>query len=69
MGLNYVPSVANFVLVNVGDGNAVFQALLRKGIILRAMASYGLPEWIRLSVGTMEQNRRCIAELKQALSK
>jgi histidinol-phosphate aminotransferase len=64
MGLGYVPSVANFVLVKVGDGNAVFQAMLRKGIILRAMASYGLPEWIRISVGTMEQNRRCIQELK-----
>ena len=69
MGLDYIPSVANFVLVNVGDGNAIFQAMLRKGIILRAMASYGLPEWIRISVGTMEQNRRCIAELKQALNK
>jgi histidinol-phosphate aminotransferase len=64
MGLEYVPSVANFVLVKVGDGNAVFQAMLRKGIILRAMGSYGLPEWIRISVGTMEQNRRCIHELK-----
>lgn len=63
MRLEYVPSVANFVLVNVGDGNAVFQAMLRKGIILRAMGSYGLPEWIRISVGTMEQNRRCIEEL------
>jgi histidinol-phosphate aminotransferase len=69
MGLEYVPSVANFVLVNVGDGNAVFQAMLRKGIILRAMASYGMPEWIRISIGTMEQNRRCIAELKQVLNK
>jgi histidinol-phosphate aminotransferase len=64
MGLEYIPSVANFVLVNVGDGNALFQAMLRKGIILRAMASYGLPEWIRISVGTMEQNRRCVEELK-----
>ena len=64
MGLEYVQSVANFVLVKVGDGNAVFQAMLRKGIILRAMASYGLPEWIRVSVGTMEQNRRCIEGLK-----
>lgn len=68
MGFEYVPSAANFVLVKVGDGNAVFQALLRKGIILRAMGSYGLPEWIRVSVGTMDQNRRCIAELK-ALAK
>jgi histidinol-phosphate aminotransferase len=64
MGLEYVPSVANFVLVKVGDGRAVFEAMLGKGIILRAMGSYGLPEWIRISVGTMEQNRRCIAEMK-----
>jgi histidinol-phosphate aminotransferase len=64
IGLEYVPSVANFVLVKVGDGKAVFEAMLRKGIILRAMGSYGLPEWVRISVGTMEQNRRCIEELK-----
>jgi histidinol-phosphate aminotransferase len=64
MGLEFVPSFANFVLVKVGDGNAVFQAMLRMGIILRAMGSYGLPEWIRISVGTMDQNRCCIAELK-----
>lgn len=65
MGLNYVPSVANFVLVKVGDGKKIFEAMLRKGIILRAMGSYGLPEWIRISIGTMDQNRRCIAELKE----
>ena len=65
MRLEFVPSVANFVLVRVGDGNAVFQEMLRKGIILRAMASYGLPEWVRISVGTMDQNRRCVAELKK----
>ena len=65
MGLEYVPSFANFVLVKVGDGKEVFEAMLRKGIILRAMGSYGLPEWIRISVGTMEQNHRCIAELKK----
>ena len=69
MKLEYVPSVANFVLVNVDDGNAVFQAMLRKGIILRAMGSYGMPEWIRISVGTMDQNRRCIEALKEVLKK
>ena len=64
MGLEFVPSSANFVLVRVGDGNAVFQALLRLGVIVRAMASYKMPEWIRISVGTMEQNRRFIEELR-----
>ena len=64
MGLEFVPSHANFVLVKVGDGKAVFTALLQRGIIIRDMNAYGLPEWIRVSVGTMEQNARFLAELK-----
>lgn len=67
MGLEYVPSYANFVLVNVGDGNAVFKAMMQKGVIIRAMAAYKLPEWVRISIGTPEQNQRCIAVLKQVL--
>ncbi len=65
MGLEYVPSHANFVLVRVGDGDAVFQTLLKQGIIVRAMRSYKLPEWIRVSVGTMAQNRRFVAALRE----
>lgn len=68
MGLEYVPSVANFVLVKVGDGDAVFKAMLQKGVIIRAMSGYKLPEWVRISVGTMDQNRRCIATLKEVLA-
>lgn len=64
MELPFVPSVANFVLLNVGDGDAVFQALLRRGLIVRAMRSYKMPGWIRVSIGTMEQNRRFITELQ-----
>ena len=64
MGLEFVPSAANFVLVRVGDGDKVFAALLRRGLIVRAMRSYKLPEWIRVSVGTMDQNRRFVAELQ-----
>ncbi|MEI6032909.1 MAG: histidinol-phosphate transaminase [Verrucomicrobiae bacterium] len=64
MGLEFVPSVANFVLVRVGDGDAVFRALLGRGIIVRAMRGYKLPGWIRVSIGTMDQNRRFISELK-----
>jgi len=67
--LEYVPSHANFVLVRVGDGNALFQDLLRQGIIVRAMASYGLPEWIRVSVGTPPQNERFLAALKEWLAR
>ena len=65
MNLEFVPSHANFVLVRVGDGKKVFEALLRRGLIVRAMGSYGLPEWIRVSVGTMPQNKAFIAALRQ----
>ncbi len=64
LGLEYVPSHANFVLVRVGDGDAVFRALLKQGLIVRAMRSYRMPEWIRVSVGTMDQNRRFIEALR-----
>ncbi|MCB1209943.1 MAG: histidinol-phosphate transaminase, partial [Verrucomicrobiales bacterium] len=67
MGLEYVPSYANFVLVKVGDGNAVFKAMMQKGVIVRAMAAYKLPEWIRISIGTMDQCQRCIQVLKEVL--
>jgi histidinol-phosphate aminotransferase len=65
MNLEFVPSHANFVLVRVGDGKKVFDGLLRRGLIVRAMGSYGLPEWIRVSVGTMPQNTAFIAALRE----
>ena len=68
LGLPYVPGVANFVLVRVGDGKALFKKLLRKGVIVRALSGYNLPEWVRISVGTMEQNRKCIAALREVLA-
>jgi histidinol-phosphate aminotransferase len=64
LDLEFVPSHANFVLVRVGDGRKVFEALLRRGIIVRAMGSYGLPGWIRVSVGTMPQNEAFLAALR-----
>jgi histidinol-phosphate aminotransferase len=68
MNLPFVPSVGNFVLVNVGDGGAVFRELLQRRVIVRALKGYNLPQWVRISVGTMEQNRRCIAALKEVLA-
>jgi histidinol-phosphate aminotransferase len=62
-GLEYVPSSANFVLVRVGNGKEIFEKLLRRGMIVRATGEYKLPEWIRVSVGTMEQNRRFLTDL------
>lgn len=68
MGLEYVPSMANFILVNVKDSNQVFQKMLAKGVIVRAMGGYKLPEWIRITVGTPEENQRCIETLKEVLA-
>jgi histidinol-phosphate aminotransferase len=67
LNLEFVPSAANFILVKVGDGPAVFQALQRDGVIVRPMSGYQLPEWIRISVGTPAENARCLAALQQAL--
>jgi histidinol-phosphate aminotransferase len=69
MHLQFVPSVANFVLVKVGNGAGTFKKLLERQIIVRALKGYNLPEWIRISVGTMEQNRRCIAALREVLNR
>ena len=67
MNLRFIPSAANFVLVNVGDGLSVFRALLERKVIVRAMKGYNLPEWVRITVGTMEQNRKCIAVLREVM--
>jgi histidinol-phosphate aminotransferase len=69
LGLEYVPGHGNFQLVKVGDGLAVFDALQRKGVITRPVKGYGLPAWLRVSVGTPEQNERLLAELKTVLKR
>jgi len=66
-GLEYVPSAANFVLVKVGDGDDLFAKMLRKGVIVRAMSGYKLPEWVRISIGTMPENERCIEVLDEVM--
>jgi len=67
LGLEFVPSQANFLLVRVGDGARIFDALLHKGVIVRPLQTYDLPEWIRVTAGTAEQNERFLRELAAAL--
>jgi len=67
MKLKFNPSAGNFVFVNVNDGPAVFKKLLAMKIIVRPLRGYNLPEWLRITVGTMEQNEKCIAALKKLL--
>lgn len=67
LGLDYVPSAGNFIMVKIGDGAAVFKFLQARGTIVRPVG--GLPEYIRISVGTSEQNERCLQGLKAFLTK
>jgi histidinol-phosphate aminotransferase len=69
MGITYIPSVANFVLLQVGDAAAVNQAMLRQGVIVRPMGMYGLTEWLRISIGLPAENDRCLAALATALGR
>lgn len=68
MGFECVDTQANFFLVKVGDGKGVYEALLRKGVIVRPMASYNLPEYIRVTVGLPEENRRFLESFKAVVS-
>ncbi|MGI8738148.1 MAG: histidinol-phosphate transaminase [Gammaproteobacteria bacterium] len=68
-GLHFIPSVGNFICVNVGrDASAVYQALLRGGVIVRPVASYELPEYLRITIGREDQNRRVLDALDKVLS-
>jgi histidinol-phosphate aminotransferase len=68
LNLEFVPSFGNFVLVRIGDAAAVNLALMKRGVIVRPVANYGLPEWLRVSVGLPDENARFIAALNEALS-
>ncbi|MBG6220244.1 MULTISPECIES: histidinol-phosphate transaminase [unclassified Janthinobacterium] len=72
LGLQFVPSHGNFVLVKVGDddgaGARVNLALLQQGVIVRPVGSYGLPQWLRISIGLPQENAVFIAALTKALA-
>jgi histidinol-phosphate aminotransferase len=68
LGLEFTPSHGNFVLVRVADGDALFDFALRKGVIIRAMRAYKLPDYVRVSVGTMAQNEKFIRVLREWLA-
>ena len=65
-GLRFVPSVANFIMVEVGNGKEVFQMMQRKGVIVRPMAGQ-ISGWVRITVGTPEENLRCMKALLECI--
>lgn len=69
LGLEFIRSSANFILVRVGDGQRVFTEMQKTGVIVRPMGGYQLPEWVRISIGTPKENARCLGALRGALGK
>jgi histidinol-phosphate aminotransferase len=68
LGLNYLPSVGNFLCVHMGrPGREVFNDLLLKGVILRPVDNYGLPDYLRITVGKAAENQRLIDALRVVL--
>ena len=69
MGFKVFPSHTNFILVDTGiDAKQLCDALLPKGVIIRFMGSYGLDKFVRITIGTPEENKRCIDAIKETLS-
>src|SRR5262250_3518963 len=69
MGLKYAPSRANFILVDVGrSAGEVFHWLLKEGVIVRPMTSFGMESALRVTIGTPQENRRFVKALKKVLA-
>jgi len=68
LGIDYIPSAGNFVSINVKDGAAVFQRLLKRGVIVRPIGAYGMPAYLRVSIGLESENQRFLDALAQSLT-
>ncbi len=66
-GIGYVPTCSNFILVNVGKGRDIFRALQQQHVIVRPMDGYGLPKYVRVTIGTTEENQRFLDALSDVL--
>lgn len=67
LGLQHIPSAGNFIAFKVGDGAGVNHRLLKQGVIVRPIAGYGMPEWLRVTISTEPENTRFLATLTAAL--
>ncbi len=68
-GITVIPPYGNFITFRIDNANAVFRALLKLGVIVRPIAGYGLPDWLRVTIGTQAQNERFLLALDQAMPK
>ena len=68
-GIEYIPSFGNFITFKIAGAQSVFQSLLKQGVIVRPIAGYGMPDWLRVTIGTAAQNQRFLAALDVAMRK
>src|SRR6185295_11745943 len=67
LGLDYIPSCGNFITLRVGKAAEIYKRLLRRGVIVRPVGGYGLPEHLRVTIGTAAENERFLAALAASL--
>lgn len=67
LGLEYIPSFGNFVSFRVGNATDMYRRLLKKGVIVRPIASYEMPDWLRVSIGLQAENARFLQDLEAIL--
>lgn len=67
LGLEYIPSLGNFVAFRVSAAEKIYRRLLELGVIVRPLASYDMPDWLRVSIGLESENAKFLTALKQAL--
>ena len=65
--INFIPSIGNFIAMDVGDGKCVYDKLLLEGVIVRPLHAYDMPKYIRVTIGTPEQNQRFFTALTKVM--
>ncbi len=68
LGLSHIPSFGNFVCVRVGEAGSVYRQLLERGVIVRPVGGYAMPEWLRVSIGLPAENERFLGALTDVLA-
>ena len=67
LGITYIPSFGNFVSFRIGNATGMYQSLLKQGVIVRPVANYGMPEYLRVSIGLEAENTRFLQALESGL--
>jgi histidinol-phosphate aminotransferase len=67
MGLEHIPSHGNFVSFKIGDAERIYRQLLELGVIVRPIANYAMPDYLRVTIGKESENEKFLSALQQAL--